>query len=97
MIAERAITMAHDGRNPMTFQSGSQRFRAKNDRFVLRVSGPTLRSVQSVNTLRIVGHSAISGAMTRETTVMSLIKIFRLGPAVSLNGSPTVSPTTAAW
>ena len=25
-----------------------------------------------------------------------MIKIFKLGPAVSLNGSPTVSPTTAA-
>ena len=37
-----------------------------------------------------------SGARTRATTDISLIKIFRLGPAVSLNGSPTVSPTTAA-
>ena len=27
---------------------------------------------------------------------MSLIKIFNAGPDVSLNGSPTVSPTTAA-
>lgn len=27
---------------------------------------------------------------------MSLIKIFKAGPEVSLRGSPTVSPTTAA-
>ena len=30
------------------------------------------------------------------TMLISLIKIFRLGPEVSLNGSPTVSPTTVA-
>ena len=35
-------------------------------------------------------------AATTLTILMSLIKIFRLGPLVSLNGSPTVSPTTAA-
>src|SRR5262245_55006318 len=36
------------------------------------------------------------GASTRETTLMSLIKMFMAGPEVSLKGSPTVSPTTAA-
>ncbi len=39
---------------------------------------------------------ASSGAITRATTLISLIKIFKLGPAVSLKGSPTVSPMTAA-
>jgi hypothetical protein len=34
--------------------------------------------------------------MTSETTDISLIKIFNEGPDVSLKGSPTVSPTTAA-
>ena len=34
--------------------------------------------------------------MTNDTTDISLIKIFNDGPDVSLNGSPTVSPTTAA-
>ena len=37
-----------------------------------------------------------NGANTRDTIVISLIKILIDGPEVSLNGSPTVSPTTAA-
>ena len=34
-------------------------------------------------------------ANTTLTMVISLIKMLSEGPAVSLNGSPTVSPTTA--
>jgi len=37
-----------------------------------------------------------SGASTSAITLISLIRMFSEGPAVSLNGSPTVSPTTAA-
>ena len=37
-----------------------------------------------------------SGAMTRLTIAMTFIRIFMEGPEVSFNGSPTVSPTTAA-
>jgi|GEM_PF-4163875 len=37
-----------------------------------------------------------SGAITKLTIAMTLIKIFIDGPEVSLNGSPTVSPTTTA-
>lgn len=37
-----------------------------------------------------------SGANTTETIVISLISILIEGPDVSLNGSPTVSPTTVA-
>jgi hypothetical protein len=37
-----------------------------------------------------------NGANTNATIVISFINIFMEGPAVSLNGSPTVSPTTAA-
>lgn len=37
-----------------------------------------------------------SGANTSDTTVISLIRMLMDGPDVSLNGSPTVSPTTAA-
>lgn len=33
---------------------------------------------------------------TREIIAINLIRIFNAGPEVSLNGSPTVSPTTAA-
>ena len=36
-----------------------------------------------------------SGANTRDTTVISLIRMLMEGPEVSLKGSPTVSPTTA--
>ena len=33
---------------------------------------------------------------TNDKMAMSLIRILRLGPEVSFNGSPTVSPITAA-
>ena len=38
----------------------------------------------------------VKPAITMLTIDISLIKIFRLGPLVSLNGSPTVSPTIVA-
>ena len=34
--------------------------------------------------------------VTMDTMLISLMRMFRLGPAVSLKGSPTVSPTTPA-
>ena len=37
-----------------------------------------------------------NGAITRLTIAITLIKMFIEGPDVSLNGSPTVSPTTTA-
>jgi len=37
-----------------------------------------------------------SGAITRATMLINLMRMFIEGPEVSLNGSPTVSPTTAA-
>ena len=40
--------------------------------------------------------AAISPANTMETMDSSLIRMLTEGPAVSLKGSPTVSPTTAA-
>src|SRR5213080_4670516 len=36
------------------------------------------------------------GMKTREIVLRSLMRIWRLGPAVSFHGSPTVSPTTVA-
>ena len=40
----------------------------------------------------------IAGAMSTDTRFMTLISGLIAGPAVSLNGSPTVSPmTVAAW
>lgn len=38
----------------------------------------------------------VTPAITIATILISLIKIFKLGPEVSLNGSPTVSPMTVA-
>ncbi len=38
----------------------------------------------------------VTPAITIATILISLIKILRLGPEVSLNGSPTVSPITVA-
>ena len=37
-----------------------------------------------------------TGAKIKEMTDINLIRISIVGPAVSLNGSPTVSPVTAA-
>lgn len=39
---------------------------------------------------------AIKGAINKLTTLITLIRIAIPGPDVSLNGSPTISPTTAA-
>ncbi len=36
------------------------------------------------------------GAITRLTIAITLMRMFMEGPEVSLKGSPTVSPTTAA-
>ena len=41
-------------------------------------------------------HATVSPARTTETIDISLIRMLRAGPEVSLNGSPTVSPTTDA-
>ena len=41
-------------------------------------------------------NDTVTPAVTIATMLISLIKIFKLGPAVSLNGSPTVSPIIAA-
>merc|ERR1711972_450263 len=38
----------------------------------------------------------IKGAIVNDTMLMSFINMFNAGPEVSLNGSPTVSPTTQA-
>ena len=37
-----------------------------------------------------------TGAKTMHTMLISLIRMFSAGPLVSLHGSPTVSPITAA-
>jgi len=37
-----------------------------------------------------------NGAKTKDKIALNLIKIFNEGPLVSFNGSPTVSPITAA-
>lgn len=39
---------------------------------------------------------AKKGANTRDSTAISLMRMLRDGPDVSLRGSPTVSPMTAA-
>ena len=41
-------------------------------------------------------HATVRPAITIATMLINLIKMFKLGPDVSLNGSPTVSPTTVA-
>ena len=46
---------------------------------------------------KIPPYSTKNGANTRLRMAESLIRIFSDGPEVSFKGSPTVSPTTAAW
>ena len=46
--------------------------------------------------LHIVSYALRTGARTSAIMDMSLMRIFNAGPDVSLNGSPTVSPVTAA-
>ena len=45
---------------------------------------------------RFIPHLIKKGAKMIAKVFITLIKAFRAGPAVSLKGSPTVSPTTAA-
>src|SRR5208337_5335885 len=45
---------------------------------------------------QLVLAATMIGAMIRETRLTTLIMGFKAGPAVSFNGSPTVSPTTLA-
>ena len=50
----------------------------------------------SVHQWFLSGRYRRKGAITSATTDISLSRMFSDGPEVSLNGSPTVSPTTAA-
>ena len=43
-----------------------------------------------------LGAATKAGANTRDTMAISLSRMLRLGPEVSLKGSPTTSPSTAA-
>lgn len=52
--------------------------------------------IVSYNAQNSPATALIIGANTIATTLRSLIKMLMEGPAVSLKGSPTVSPTTAA-
>ena len=49
-----------------------------------------------MNEVSITPYLTKSGANTSDTIVISFIRMLIDGPDVSLNGSPTVSPTTAA-
>lgn len=49
-----------------------------------------------ISVYRDKANMTIRGANTEATSDMTVIIVLREGPAVSLNGSPTVSPTTAA-
>lgn len=58
-------------------------------------SAPTASNATDIN--GICGNQeTVSPAITIATILISLIRMFKLGPEVSLNGSPTVSPTTVA-
>ncbi len=50
----------------------------------------------TMSTGRLILYWTTMGAMMTATRLTTLIMGFRAGPAVSLRGSPTVSPTTEA-
>ena len=66
--------------NPPVGQSDQEDFNRQDDQTVL---------------IRLPVASEDRGK-SEEKTVINLIKMFKAGPEVSLNGSPTVSPTTQA-
>ena len=53
--------------------------------------GPAQAGPGSEASVGGVSAYAMSGAMTRATTAMSLMRMLRLGPDVSFSGSPTAS------
>mmetsp|Transcript_20469 Transcript_20469/g.57673 ORF Transcript_20469/g.57673 Transcript_20469/m.57673 type:complete len:222 (-) Transcript_20469:1573-2238(-) len=59
-----------------------------------------MKTTATARTMRPTHHvsqsSRKTGARRRDRMLMSLIRMFRAGPDVSLKGSPTVSPTTQA-
>ncbi len=100
--------MVHTPRNAASFPAGDfPRCRNRTTRWEL--VGTTMRKkarpallkgpgagVEKARCRAAAGYLISSGAMTTLMTLISLIRMLRLGPLVSLNGSPTVSPTTAA-
>ena len=61
--------------------------------FIFHAEHPELPSVNEHN-----NHADLSNtpANTNENIALNLTRIFNAGPEVSFNGSPTVSPITAA-
>lgn len=56
----------------------------------------TLANAKDPSKCEIYENNKSKGIEITATLPISLMRILRDGPAVSLNGSPTVSPTTAA-
>ncbi len=63
---------------------------------------PVLQSGLGILPIKPVGKTPVllmcytnRGANTSATMLINLMRMFMLGPVVSLKGSPTVSPTTA--
>ncbi len=69
-----------------------------NFKFQTRLSNPIsyIAYHKSISGIEYPVFFYIIGAITSATTDINFINIFNDGPAVSLKGSPTVSPTTAA-
>ena len=87
-VNKTSMTAAPATENP-TLKKGCE----ETSDFFTALSVICLRDYSHQNRLPIDRNS---GANTSDTTVISLIRMLMDGPDVSLNGSPTVSPTTAA-
>lgn len=53
-------------------------------------------SVKKISIIYKIWYETATPTVTTEAITISLIRMFKLGPEVSLNGSPTVSPITVA-
>ena len=69
--------------------SRTKRGRSSDRPFSLLLFSYVILSISGVTSKK-------TGANTRDTMAISFNRIFRDGPEVSLNGSPTTSPSTAA-
>jgi len=79
--SRRQSPRMRDGRRPVAREAGASGYRQSPRPSQAEIAGANF-------TMR--------PANTTLTMLMSLMRMFRLGPEVSLNGSPTVSPTTPA-
>ena len=94
----RILVWGHDGKEPeyYTRNESLPSFNRPDPNATTTTSTSTTTTTAAPATTERQAPTTTKPAPTTLTMLMSLIRMLRLGPLVSLNGSPTVSPTTAA-